>query len=243
MTLKQGQVCVVNAASYRDMEVFVAGLLQAEQQGKRFVYRTAASFVRVRGGMQEFPLLTHKELLSGAGEAGGLVIAGSYIRRSSEQIEAVRRLENVVSIEVPVQKVLDQAKRKEEIEAVCQKADSALREGKEALIYTSRELVTGKDEVHSLEIGQLISSALVEILRGISTRPAWMITKGGITSSDMATYGLNITKARVLGQVLPGVPVWRTGADSRWPGLTYVVFPGNVGGAGAIAQVVEKLRG
>ena len=31
---------VVNAATYRDLEVFVLGLLQAEQAGKRFIYRT-----------------------------------------------------------------------------------------------------------------------------------------------------------------------------------------------------------
>src|SRR6202011_3890421 len=50
--LTGGQICIVNAASYRDLEVFVTGLLKAEASGKRFFYRTAASFVRVRGGLE-----------------------------------------------------------------------------------------------------------------------------------------------------------------------------------------------
>jgi uncharacterized protein YgbK (DUF1537 family) len=47
----------------------------------------------------------------------------------------------------------------------------------------------------------------------------------------------------VLGQVLPGVPVWQLGAEARFPGLNYVVFPGNVGGADALAAAVAKLSG
>ena len=34
------------------MEVFVRGLLAAEAAGKRFLYRTAASFVQVRAGIE-----------------------------------------------------------------------------------------------------------------------------------------------------------------------------------------------
>jgi uncharacterized protein YgbK (DUF1537 family) len=56
-----------------------------------------------------------------------------------------------------------------------------------------------------------------------------VVAKGGITSSDVATGALGIRVAMVLGQVRAGVPVWRSGRDSRWPGLMLVVFPGNVG--------------
>jgi uncharacterized protein YgbK (DUF1537 family) len=68
------------------------------------------------------------------------------------------------------------------------------------------------------------------------------LAKGGITSSDVATKGLAVKRALVPGQILPGVPVWQLGAESRYPGLTYIVFPGNVGGPGAIADVVSALR-
>jgi uncharacterized protein YgbK (DUF1537 family) len=43
-----------------------------------------------------------------------------------------------------------------------------------------------------------------------------------------------------MGQIIPGVPVWRTGDESHIPGLAYVVFPGNVGGDDALAAVYQK---
>ena len=94
----------------------------------------------------------------------------------------------------------------------------------------------------SLAIGQQVSEGLVAIVRSIIARPRYLLAKGGITSSDVATKGLGIKRAMVMGQILPGVPVWQAGDESRWPGLTYIVFPGNVGGAEALAEVVAKLK-
>ena len=45
----------------------------------------------------------------------------------------------------------------------------------------------------------------------------------------------------VTGQILAGVPVWKPGPESRFPGCPYIVFPGNVGDDGALAGVVSKL--
>ena len=70
-----------------------------------------------------------------------------------------------------------------------------------------------------------------------------MIAKGGITSSDIATDALGVGQARVWGQAIPGVPIWRLGSESHWPNLTYVVFPGNVGTDDAIADMIRILRG
>ncbi len=237
--LREAQVCVVNAASYRDMEAFVLGLLDAEASGKRFVYRTAASFVRVRGGMGAFPLLTAADFDFGDSRSGGLIVAGSYIRKSTDQIAALQALPEVVSLEVSVPRLLDERSCSEEIAQVVEGADRIVADGKVALIYTSRQLVSGSDAASSLKIGQVVSQSLVKIVRQLTVKPAWVIAKGGITSSDVATKGLDIALARVLGQILPGVPVWRAGEGSRWPGMVYVVFPGNVGGPDSIAQVVK----
>jgi len=241
--LQSGKVCVVNAASYRDMEVFVTGLLAAESAGKNFIYRTAASFVRVRGGLGSRPLLSADQFDLRPDQPGGLIVAGSYIRKSSEQIAAVQSMPQVTALEVSVPRLLDGATRQDEVVRTSAQAGDALALGRDVLVFTSRELVTGGDATSSLQIGQSVSDAVVEIVRLLQQKPAWVIAKGGITSSDIATHALGIGRARVMGQILPGVPVWQTGMDSRWPGLIYVVFPGNVGGPQAIAEVVERLRG
>jgi uncharacterized protein YgbK (DUF1537 family) len=241
--IRGGQTCIVNAASYRDLEVFVAGLLEAEAAGKRFIYRTAASFVRARGGLAPRGLLTHADLAGSVGKGGGLIVAGSFVQKSTAQIEVVRFQTGIFNIEVSVEKVLDGRQRESEIRRVADLANESLASNKDTLVYTSRKLVTGDNPDASLQIGENISTALVEIVSQLSVRPAWMIAKGGMTSSDIATKALNVRRALALGQSVPGVPIWRTESESRWPGLIYVVFPGNVGEPEAIVGMVEVLRG
>ncbi|MBA7558148.1 hypothetical protein ES705_50939 [subsurface metagenome] len=83
--------------------------------------------------------------------------------------------------------------------------------------------------------------SLVKIIKGIQVKPRFLVAKGGITASDIATEALNIKRALVMGQILPGVPVWKTGMESQFPGLAYIVFPGNVGGEDALVKIIEKL--
>lgn len=45
----------------------------------------------------------------------------------------------------------------------------------------------------------------------------------------------------MLGQVEPGIPVWKTGTECRFPGINYVVFPGNVGDEAALTRVAQKM--
>jgi uncharacterized protein YgbK (DUF1537 family) len=239
-----GQVCVVNAASYRDLEVFVTGLLRAEAQGKRFIYRTAASFVRVRGGLATRPLINSHEL-SSIGSHGavssGLVIAGSYIQKSTAQIAAARALPGICSLEVVIERLLSADDRDIEVHRIAAAANEALTSGKDTMIFTSRNFAAG-DASEALKNGRIISDSLVAIVQRINQRPAWIIAKGGITSSDVAVKGLGVKRAEVMGQAFPGVPIWRTGDDSRWPGLLYAVFPGNVGDTGTLADMIETLR-
>ena len=94
----------------------------------------------------------------------------------------------------------------------------------------------------TLKIEEIVSESLVACVRGLRTRPRYLVSKGGTTSSDVATKGLDVHKAMVLGQVLPGVPVWRLDMKSRFPGMVYVVFPGNVGDQNALVDVVSKFQ-
>jgi hydroxypyruvate isomerase/uncharacterized protein YgbK (DUF1537 family) len=239
-----GQVCIVNAACYGDLEVFVAGLLRAEAHGKRFLYRTAASFVRVRGGLPARPLLDSRDLpkmgLNGTG-SGGLVIAGSYIQKSSSQIAAAQALPGVFSVEVAVEKLLSANDRDDEVRRVATAANQSLANGKDTMVFTSRQYAV-RGVSGALESGGVISDSLVDIVRRITERPAWIIAKGGITSADIAVKGLGIKRAEVMGQAFPGVPVWLTGSDCRWPEMLYAVFPGNVGNTNTLAEMIQTLR-
>ena len=81
-----GRPVIVNALDYPDLWTVVLGLLQVEGEGKRFLYRTAASFVRARAGIPARLLLTRDELfgVGATNPARGLVTsAPTYSARPS----------------------------------------------------------------------------------------------------------------------------------------------------------------
>jgi len=239
-SLPSGSCCVVNALEYSDLAVFVAGLLAAEAQGCRFVFRSAASFVRERAGVAASDLLAGTELNVNNGN-GGLFVVGSYVPKTTAQLAALRTQDEVVGIEVKVDELLNDARQSAAIAAAIAAADRALEMGRDAVLFTSRDLVAGNDMAGSLEIGRRVSDSLVAVVRGIACQPGYLVAKGGITSSDVATKGLGVRRAMIMGQVLPGVPVWRLGQETRWPGMAYIVFPGNVGDDDALADIRQRL--
>jgi len=173
---------------------------------------------------------------------GGLIVVGSYIPKTTAQIDALLSLPEITSVKINVEALLDENRRQDAIEHIAQSAERGLRNERTVVIYTSRELITGNDTESNLAIGSRVSEGLIAIVGLISTRPRYLIAKGGITSSDVATKGLEVKRALVLGQILPGVPVWQLGPESKYPGMPYVVFPGNVGGPRALADVVNILK-
>jgi len=239
---QDGRVIVVNAAAYRDLEVFVSALQCVEAEDKRFLFRTAASFVKVVAGITDRPLLTAAELVGNRNMRGGLIVFGSYVPKSNSQLAATMVLDRVEAIELPVLSVLDGASREQSLSEVAVEVNAALSKGLDAVVYTSREIVTGETQSESFSIVQSVSAALVEVINRVKYEPRYVLGKGGITSSDLATGGMGVRTARVMGQILPGVPAWRLGPQSRWPGLPFIVFPGNVGDEQSVAEIVLMLR-
>ncbi len=237
----RGTVAFANAVSMRDAEVVALGLMQAERQGRRFLHRTAASFVRARAGISARPLVSAEELGLDSSRAG-LIVVGSYVPRTTSQLEELIRVPNVEAIEVDVSRLLSEGDQAAEVDRVARRTDADMKSGRDVAIFTTRRLVSGDDADSNLAIGKKISTGLINIVKSLSERPRYMLAKGGSTASDIATQALGVKRAMVPGQILPGVPVWMLGAESRFPGLAYVVFPGNVGEPDAVSDLVLKLR-
>ncbi|MFT4037224.1 MAG: four-carbon acid sugar kinase family protein [Thermomicrobiales bacterium] len=240
-----GLPVIVNVVDYADLWTVVLGILTAEAAGKRFLYRTGASFVRARAGIPARPLLTRAELLADASpvRAPGLVVVGSHVRRSTEQLEQLLTLPGTTPVELRVPRLLaGDAEQAEEIARASSVVNEAIMNGETAVLFTSRQVERPRDR-QELDVARIVSGSLVQVVEGLRVKPGWVIGKGGITSSDVGTRGLGAQRAEVLGQVRPGVPVWRLGPESRFPGLSYVVFPGNVGGPETLREIVADLVG
>jgi uncharacterized protein YgbK (DUF1537 family) len=226
-------VAIANAETDADIEVVALGAMLAEEAGIPLVARTAASYVRARAGQPSAAPLDADDL----GVSGpGLIVVGSHVPTTTAQVEALRAMagDGVAFHELTVDPIL--GGDRSVITDAAAVLDRSLANGRTAVLMTER---TRRDI--GLAGGKSVSRALVEVVRAVTARPAWVIAKGGITSYDVARYGLGLAEARIAGPLLPGVPVWVGGAGSHWPGVPLVVFPGNVGNSNALADAHRRL--
>jgi uncharacterized protein YgbK (DUF1537 family) len=243
VSARGGQFIVVNATEYSDLDTVVLGLQQAQGAGKSYLHRTGPSFVRALIGGEPWSALGPSDVWPEGRPAGrGLVVVGSHVAQTGGQLGVLRERFEMHEIELSAAEVVS-GSRDAHLASVAEQTRNALRRS-DVLLYTSRELVRGVDSEGSLDIARTVSRALTDVVRAaLPADPSWVVAKGGITSHDVATRGLGIRRATVLGQLLPGmVSVLRPQlARDDVLGLRYVVFAGNVGDTAALADVVELL--
>jgi uncharacterized protein YgbK (DUF1537 family) len=236
--IRPGQVCIANACAYTDLELLVLGIQEAEKSGQEFIYRTSATFVSIRAGIS--PGKFYEPGQRDDHGRGSLVVVGSYVPKTTRQLGLLLKAESHQSLEVNVGELLKIKSASDYAAQLANHVDEWLSEGKDIVMHTSRQLHAGRTPGESLEINRVVSSFLVKVVHKLTVRPSFIIAKGGITSSDIATDGLSVEKAMILGQVIPGVPVWRIDEKSKFPDLIFVVFPGNVGDDNSLLDVCRK---
>ncbi|MEQ8878556.1 MAG: four-carbon acid sugar kinase family protein [Cyclobacteriaceae bacterium] len=236
----QKKVLIVNACNYQDLERFASVLKTALQVAPfNLVFRSAASIVPILGNVKRKPVLTGSEI-SEQGKAG-LIIVGSYVPKTSDQLNELLKHSSVTGFEISVERLLDDDTRAQELIRISNQISELIRDGKSVVAYTSRELHSGKTKEENISIINTVSSGVVQIVRNLTERPGYLIAKGGITSSDIATKSLGIQRAMIMGQALPGIPVWKSGPESKFPDLPYIIFPGNVGTKNSLLELYNKL--
>ncbi|HEY8892748.1 MAG TPA: four-carbon acid sugar kinase family protein [Clostridium sp.] len=235
---------VVNAVDYVDVKIFSIALIKALKAGKNFMYRTAAAFTKVIGGVSDKGLLTREELIKEETNNGGLIIVGSHVKKTTEQLEELKKCSFIEFIEIDCHLVLEPQKFEAEVNRVIENCERIISSGKSVAVYTSRKRIDlGPDKKEEeLKLSVKISDAVTSIVQRLKVRPNYIIAKGGITSSDIGTKGLKVQRATVIGQIRPGIPVWTTGSESKFPGLSYVIFPGNVGTKTTLKEAAEILN-
>lgn len=234
---------VVNATEYTDLEVVAEAMALLEAEGRTFVTRCAPSFVRPLVGQQGARVVDPDSITIPEGRLDhGLVVVGSHVGLTTTQLRAVQQRGTLAEVEIHVPSVLDE-RREQHLAAVAAQATATLRTS-DCVVFTSRDLVRTDDPAESLAIARSVSDAVVEVVRRVrEAKPAWVVAKGGITSHEVAENGLGIRRARVEGQFWPGqVSLFSAQeAPDEVMGAPYVVFPGNVGGEQALADVVDVL--
>ena len=234
---------IVNAVDYADVKVFCIAMFRAMRKGKVFMFRTAAGIVKVMGGVTDIPLLTRKDMVTAGNSNGGIIVVGSHTDKTTRQLEALKSLKDIEFVELDARLVRDDAAFSKEVERCLDIENKAIAAGKTVCCYTTRALITADtgDKEDELRLSVKISDAVQSLVGRLKVTPSFVIAKGGITSSDVGTKALGVKRALVLGQIRPGIPVWQTGEESRFPATPYVIFPGNVGEDSTLKEAAEIL--
>ena len=238
-----GKVCL-NAVDYCDLKVFSIAFYRAVSKGKTFMFRTAAGEVKVLGGISDQPLLTRKDMVVKETDLGGVVVVGSHTNKTTAQLRELLTLDCVVPVEFDSNKVLEGDEAfYAEVDRCVAEEEKIIRTGKTAVCYTCRTLLTLENDTKesALQRSVKISDGVQSLVGRLHLTPAFVIAKGGVTSSDVGTKALAVKRANVMGQIRPGIPVWQTGDESRFPQTPYVIFPGNTGDETTLREAVEIL--
>ena len=236
---------IVNSADYNDVKEFVIAFCSAINDGKEYIFRSAAALPKVLGGVRDEPLLKREDLIDPGNTHGGMIIVGSHVKKTTRQLDKLKNSGLPVEfIEFNQHRVLEEQGLEKEAQRVLCIVEDAIQKGKTVAVYTRRERLDldteNKDE--QLQMSVRISNALTSVVGNLTKRPSFLIAKGGITSSDVGTKALKVHKAMVKGQIRPGIPVWQTGAESKFPDLPYIIFPGNVGTEDDLLELVSELN-
>ncbi|MFS4493443.1 four-carbon acid sugar kinase family protein [Maribacter sp. 2308TA10-17] len=230
---------VANATTYADLQALALACLKYKGP---LVFRTGASFVNAITAIEAKDCLTKNQILGKHRTGGTLIVIGSYVPKTTQQLDYLKENSDALFLEFDVSNVLEPAVFQKEIEVLAEKVDLLISAEEKVVLYTSRTIVKGATKAESLEIVNLVSNGLISIIKQLNNQPKYILAKGGITSSDVATKGLSVQRALVLGQVKKGVPVWRLGEEAKFPDMPYIVFPGNVGDNTSLYQVIKLLE-
>lgn len=244
MEMSDNQCAVVDGESQADLDTFAKHILDAASQGKKFLFRSAASILTSLAHLGHQPIAADDMAKYVRDGKPGAVIVGSHVKKTTDQLKCLLEEPNTVSIEIDVSHLLEDVpeNRTKLLDETLEKIRTAHAEGKTPVIYTSRQELQFDNTEQRLEFGAAVSALLMDVVRGLPADIGFLISKGGITSNDVLSTGLELKSVRQIGQIIAGCSVVKTEPDHPlFPNLPVVLFPGNVGDSHALATVYKRL--
>ncbi|NER78405.1 MAG: four-carbon acid sugar kinase family protein [Leptolyngbya sp. SIO1D8] len=246
MTLENNVCVAVDGETQVDLNEFAQAVLKAAAQGKRFLFRSAASLLTALAALPAQPIAAENMAQSVKEGHPGAVLVGSHVKKTTQQLKMLLQEPDVIGVEVELAQLVNnlEAGRAKLLEAVLVQVRQIHEKGQTPVIYTSRQELTFADVQTRLDFGKNVSALLMDIVQGLPGDLGFLISKGGITSNDTLSVGLALRTTRLLGQILPGCSVVRTPEDHpQFSGMPVVLFPGNVGNEEALALAYRRLSG
>jgi uncharacterized protein YgbK (DUF1537 family) len=237
--LRDNSTGVVDGATPDDYRKFADAVLKAVAAGKRLLFRSAASLLTALAKLPPQPVAAESFATLVRDGRPGAVVVGSHVAKTTAQLTALLKERGVVGLPLDVARLPDA--RVAVVDELTASIAHAHAQGLTPVVFTSRTELQFASVADRLKFGEAVSGTLMDVVKRLPETLGFLISKGGITSNDVLSTGLDLTASRVLGQILPGVTVVQTPPWHRLPTLPVVIFPGNVGGDDALAEAYRRL--
>ena len=248
-----GNAAVVVDAERQEQLAALAAAVRLLQPEKRFLFRSAASWLKALADPGPQPLdadgLAGLRRRSSSGAARpGLVMVGSYVPLADQQLTCLLKEPECLGIELPVRRIarvldgptpdwlLDDLQR-DWLEQI----SGALEQNRTPVLYTSRGELAFASEAAGRRFARELAALMGRLAAAVAPRLGYLISKGGITTQTLLARGLALESVQLEGQLLPGLSLVRpsTGPLADLPILT---FPGNLGSAGTLLEAWQRMQ-
>ncbi|MEO0989143.1 MAG: four-carbon acid sugar kinase family protein, partial [Cyanobacteria bacterium J06639_14] len=187
----QNNVCVaVDGETQADLNRFAQDLLNAAAQGKKFLFRSAASILTALAALPPQPVAAEAMAQYTRDSKPGAIIVGSHVKKTTQQLNTLLQLPSVVGLEVDVARLQTRDQPQSSNGGKADDADpyqKLLQEtlaqvhqvhatGKTPVVYTSRKELTFDDIQTRLAFGIRVSALLMEIEKGLPTDIGFVIS-------------------------------------------------------------------
>src|SRR5699024_5658674 len=148
---------VVDSVHDNDLAFFTSVLMDyLNREDKKFIFRTAASFVKsicaTPGEILQADQMVQKE-----DGRGGIVVVGSHVEKTTQQLNYLMEHDDIETFEFDVEEVKDSEGLAPYVDKMKHQIEDAIGSGRNAVVYTSRNLVKTEDREESLKISKRIS--------------------------------------------------------------------------------------
>lgn len=226
-----GSVIVPDAVTNDDIQRIAQAIERASNRGASTIVRCASPLAAMLAGVESTGLLTTPIISE---PEPTLLICGSHTDGASKQLSYLAKNWGT-ALTLSTDEALENPSKTGE--KIASNLRSQLDQRGLAILSSERQ----RSAIHNtLQHGEKIMSALTSAVEELRGDVNVVISKGGITSSEVARRGLGATQAHVLGQILPGVSIWNIDMGDN-KSILYVVVPGNVGDERTLLEIVQAM--
>tara|TARA_B100000900_G_scaffold404145_1_gene412118 strand:+ start:575 stop:1930 length:1356 start_codon:yes stop_codon:yes gene_type:complete len=221
---------------------------------KRFLFRTAASFISSVSNIQindksnnYYSKLRRKnnkdEFMK------GLVVVGSCVDLTTIQLNKVLEITSFKAIEIDVFSFYKLYKVKDntyQVKSLKRNILNSIRLHMSnsfiPVLFTSRKFIFTKDINDLINFQNYLSRFIAEIVSEIKDEIGYLISKGGITSNTILSSGFQADSVYLEGQILTGISLVTLQMKNKKGKLPIVTFPGNLGKEISLIRAIEIIE-